>query len=187
MMILCACERSQALTSEFIRAGFPAWSCDLADCSGDFPDFHLKGDVFEIVDRYKPDFIFAFPPCTHLTYSNGVHLADKLADGRSASGLKFVKRLFGLPRLVMLENPLGIIPKYLGIPYSQLVSPDDFGSKFKKRTCLWLRGLPPLLPTTCRSGKSWIQSCPSSSPRREILDPFLARAMVSQWGEYLCV
>lgn len=184
MHILCACERSQALASEFLKKGFDAWSCDLADCEGSFPHRHIVGDVFEVVEREKPEYIFAFPPCTHLTYANGARLVDKLSDGRSASALDFIKRMFALPRLVMLENPLGIIPKYLGVPYSQIVSPDDFGSPYKKRTCLWLRGLPLLLPTTCRAGKSWILSC-SSSSRREILDSHLAVAMVSQWSFYL--
>ena len=168
MRVLCACECSQSLTSAFIRRGIDAYSCDIEPTFGFHPDKHFQCDLFDIVHDF--DAVFAFPPCTHLTYANGDKLAKKLADGRSFSALDFVRRLFDLPNLRMLENPLGIIPKYLKIPFSQIVSPDDFGSDRKKRTCLWLRQLPLLLPTSCRSGKSWIQNMSSSSPKRSYLD-----------------
>lgn len=183
MRILCACECSQVLTKTFIKSGFNAFSCDLSDSFGDYPERHYKCDVFKIVDDF--DYVFAFPPCTHLTFANGLHLQEKLQDGRMFQGLEFVKRLFAQQNLKMLENPLGVIPKYLKRPYSQIVSPDDFGSKKKKRTCLWLFGLPLLIPTTCRAGVSWIQSIGSFDFRRSILDEHLAAAMVNQWGEYL--
>lgn len=183
MRILCACECSQVLTKTFIKSGFNAFSCDLSDSFGDYPERHYKCDVFEIINDF--DYVFAFPPCTHLTFANGLHLQEKLQDGRTSQGLEFVKRLFAQPNLKMLENPLGVIPKYLKRPYSQIVSPDDFGSNKKKRTCLWLFGLPLLIPTTCRAGKSWIQSIGSFDFRRSILDEHLAIAMVNQWGEYL--
>lgn len=183
MKVLCACECSQNLTSALLEFGVDAYSCDVSPSFGKFPERHLVSDVFDV--SYLFDAIIAFPPCTHLSYANGAHLAEKLADGRTFKALDFVKRLWSLPNLRAFENPLGVIPKLLGLSYSQIVSPDDFGSEHKKRTCLWLRGLPLLLPTSCRSGKSFIQSLSSFDFRRSVLDPFLAYAMASQWCSYL--
>lgn len=183
MKVLCACECSQNLTSALLEFGVDAYSCDLSPSFGKYPERHLVADVFEVSHCF--DAVIAFPPCTHLTFANGSHLAEKIADGRTAQALDFIKRLWALSHLRAFENPLGVIPKLAGIPFSQIVSLDDFGSKQKKRTCLWLRGLPLLLPTSCRSGKSFIQSLSSYSFKRSILDPYLAYAMASQWSSYL--
>ena len=179
--ILCACERTQVLQQAWRKAGFDAWSCDLDSCYGLDPEHHIQGDCFAVLADF--DYVFAFPPCTHLSYANGAHLAEKISDGRTAAAVKIFYRLYKRHNVVMLENPLGIIGSL--IPYTQIVSPDDFGSSKKKRTCLWLKGLPPLLPTTCRAGKSYIQSLSSGSFRRSELDPFLAAAMVDQWSDYV--
>lgn len=178
MKILCACECSQVLTTAWLKAGFDAFSCDLSDSFGNYPERHYKCDVLSIVDDF--DAVFAFPPCTDLSYANGVHLAEKIADGRTASAISFFGQFLSRDNVRMVENPLGVIRGY-----SQIVSPDMFGSDKKKRTCLWLKRLPLLLPTTCKAGKSFIQSLGSFNFKRSILDPFLARAMVSQWGDYV--
>lgn len=180
MRILCACECSQVLTSAWLKAGFDAYSCDLSDSFGDFPERHIKCDVLKIVDEF--DAVFAFPPCTHLSYANGAHLAEKIADGRTVSAIAFFNEFLKRDNVRMIENPLGVVKGY-----SQIVSPDMFGSSKKKRTCLWLKRLPLLLPTTARSGSSFIQSLSSFSFKRSILDPFFAAAMVIQWSDYLCV
>lgn len=181
MKILCACECSQVLTSSWLQAGFDAWSCDLSPSFGPYPERHYQCDVFSIVLDF--DAVFAFPPCTHLSYANGAHLKEKIADGRTQAALDFFVALWKLPNVRMLENPLGIVSRY--IPWSQVVSPDMFGSEKKKRTCLWLRRLPLLLPTSCRSGKSFIQGLSSFDFRRSVLDVHFARAMVNQWRDFL--
>lgn len=179
MSVLCACERSQNLTMAFRALGVDAWSCDLEKCQGPAPEFHLVGDCMAYLHYF--DHIFAFPPCTHLSYANGAHLKEKIADGRTYFAIYFFMQLYNHPHTKMVENPLGVICEKLS--YSQIVSPDEFGSPYKKRTCLWLKGLPLLLPTTAKAGKSFIQSV--SGFRRSILDPYLAWAMASQWLDYV--
>ena len=181
MEILCACECSQVFTSAWLDAGFSAWSCDLVDSFGSCPKRHFKCDVMEIIDEF--DVVFAFPPCTHLSYANGKHLIQKRKDGRTAGALDFFMKLYNHPKVRMVENPLGVPSEHL--PYSQIVSPNMFGSKKKKRTCLWLKRLPLLLPTSSEPGKSFIQSLSSFSFKRSVLDPFFAAAMVSQWRDFL--
>ena len=178
MKILCACECSQVLTSAWLQAGFNAYSCDISDSFGGYPERHYKCDVLEIVDDF--DVVFAFPPCTDLSYANGAHLREKLVDGRTEKAKSFFIEFLSRENCRMIENPLGVIPGY-----SQIVSPDMFGSPKKKRTCLWLKRLPLLLPTTCQAGKSFIQSLSSFSFKRSVLDPFFASAMVTQWRDYL--
>lgn len=178
MRVLCACECSQVLTSAWLKAGFDAYSCDLSDSFGNYPERHYKCDVLSIVDDF--DAVFAFPPCTHLSYANGAHLREKIRLGLTQDAINFFYEFLNRDNVRMVENPLGVIPGY-----SQIVSPDMFGSDKKKRTCLWLKRLPLLLPTTCRSGKSFIQSLGSYNFKRSILDPFFASAMVSQWRDYL--
>lgn len=183
--ILCACECSQALTSCFLDIGKDCYSCDLSPVlpGALYPERHFQCDVFDIIDDF--DSVFAFPPCTHLSFANGAHLKEKIKDGRIAGALDFFKRLYEKKNVLMLENPLGVIPGMLGLSYSQIVSPEMFGSEKKKRTCLWLKGLPVLLPTSSKPGKSFIQSLSSYDFRRSILDPYLAKAMASQWGDYV--
>lgn len=178
MKILCACERSQVLTSAWLKAGFDAYSCDLSESFGEYPERHYKCDVLELVDDF--DVVFAFPPCTHLSYANGAHLKEKLIDGRTKKAIEFFNEFLQRSNVRMIENPLGVVPGY-----SQIVSPDMFGSPKKKRTCLWLKRLPLLLPTTCRAGKSFIQNLSSYSFKRSTLDIYFANAMVNQWREFL--
>lgn len=178
MRILCACECSQVLTSAWLKAGFDAWSCDISDCFGPYPERHLKCDALSVVDDF--DAVFAFPPCTHLSYANGAHLKEKQKDGRTLFATMFFNAFLYRENVRMVENPLGVIPGY-----SQIVSPDMFGSPHKKRTCLWLKRLPLLLPTTARAGKSFIQSLGSFNFKRSILDPYFAEAMVTQWKDYV--
>lgn len=185
MRVLVACECSGCLTDALLEHGVNAWSCDLSPSFGKHPERHYVCDVFDVLSHESFDRLIAFPPCTHLTCANGKHLREKIADGRTQTGLDFFLKLWSFPGCVCLENPLGVIPKFLGLKYSQIVSPHQFGSTHKKRTCLWLRGLPLLLPTAFEPGKSFIQLLPGGSFKRSILDPFLAQAMASQWSFYL--
>lgn len=181
MSILCACERTQSLTLALLDVGLDAYSCDLDVCLGSCPSRHIVGDCMQFLDDF--DHVLAFPPCTHLTYANGLHLNQKLLDGRTEQAISFFMALYHHPKTRMVENPLGVVSKFL--KYSQIVSPEMFGSDKKKRTCLWLKGLPLLLPTSGRSGNSFIQSLPGGSFYLSALDPYLAKAMAVQWAKYL--
>lgn len=109
MKILVACEESQAVTIEFRKRGHEAYSCDLVDCSGGHPEWHLKQDVRQLLS-YDWDMIVAFPPCTHLASSGAKHFDKKREDGRQREAIEF----FGLFLLnkcpkIAIENPVGII------------------------------------------------------------------------------
>jgi hypothetical protein len=115
------------------------------------------------------DAIIGFPPCTHLSNAGQKYRAEKLADGRLLEGYNFFMSLWEYPaRCKALENPLGIVssqkqldtflPGRVALQPSQIVCWTDFGDTRKKRTCLWLDGLPCLLPTTCRNERALV--CP---------------------------
>ncbi len=176
MKILVACEESQAVTKELRALGHEAYSCDIIDTSGDFPEWHIKQDVlpllngdcvFSTVDgethaiKGTWDMILAFPPCTHLAVSGAAWFEGKRADGRQRWGIEFFSQFLTVNcERVAIENPVGIIsgdyiPKWfpdLAARYSlprkptQIIQPWQFGDNFSKSTCLWLKGLPPLSP-----------------------------------------
>ena len=177
MKVLVACEESQAVTIELRKLGHEAFSCDVLECSGGHPEWHIMQDVipllngfclFETIDGNKHridgkwDMIIAFPPCTHLCVSGAKHFEKKREDGRQREGVEFFcKFLEADCEKISIENPIGIIsgdyvPKWfpdlaekykLPIKPTQIIQPYQFGHKTKKTTCLWLKGLPPLTHT----------------------------------------
>lgn len=177
MKILVACEESQAVCKELRRLGHEAYSCDIQDCSGGFPEWHTKTDVtdllngnceFETCDGKKHvidgrwDMIIAFPPCTHLACSGARHFEKKRADGRQRRAIEFFCRVLTADcEKISVENPVNIISgnyvrkwfpdlsnKYnLPIKPTQEIQPYMFGDAYEKKTCLWLKGLHPLHST----------------------------------------
>lgn len=148
--ILIACEESQAVCIEFRKLGANAFSCDIEPCTGGVPGWHLLGDVLNYMDSpatLKWDAIIAFPPCTHLAVS-GAHLfAQKRADGRQQAAIKFfMKFAQSNCKHVCIENPVGIMSTHWRKP-DQIIEPYMFGHPVTKKTCLWLKGLPKLVPT----------------------------------------
>ena len=203
MRVLVACEESQAVTIELRRLGHMAYSCDLEDCSGGFPEWHLKQDVLSILN-HGWDEIIAFPPCTNLAASGAPSWKQKQADGRQQAAIDFVYAIrdCDCPRIA-IENPTGILNTCWRKP-DQIINPFQFGHPFKKRTCLWLKGLPLLKPTdivepkfhytsnSTRGGmrkdgtrkksdlpifKAW-----DSAKERSKTFPGIAKAMVEQWA-----
>ena len=180
-MILCACEESQAVTIELRKLGHEAFSCDIIECSGGHPEWHIKGDVLPLLYgdcefvsmdgqhhsiEGKWDMIIAFPPCTYLTNAGARHLwkGGVLNQERYEKGLegkKFFMEFFNAdcPRIA-IENPTP--SKIYELPkHSQVIQPYQFGHPFTKRTQLWLKGLPPLKPTDLvEPERTW---CPSGS------------------------
>ena len=146
MKILVACEESQAVTIELRRLGHDAYSCDIEPCSGGHPELHLQQDVIPLLDE-PWDMIIAFPPCTDLCVSGARWFAEKRADGRQEASIAFFMRFAncGCPR-VAIENPVGIMSSRFRKP-DQIIQPWQFGHGESKATCLWLKGLPLLMPT----------------------------------------
>ena len=148
MRILVACEESQTVTKAFRATGHNAFSCDLMPASGGHPEWHLRGDVRDILAGGLPwDMLIGFPPCDHLAVSGARWFPEKIADGRQQQGIDLFLALAhaDVPR-VAIENPVGIMSTVWRKP-DQIVQPWQFGDEATKTTCLWVRGLPPLLPT----------------------------------------
>ena len=202
MRALVACEESQAVTSWLRRGGVEAYSCDLLPTSGNHPEWHIQADALEIA-KMEWDMVLAFPPCTHLAVSGAAWFAEKQRDGRQQSAIGFFLAFTALDHVprVAIENPVGIMSKLYRKP-DQIINPWQFGDPYEKRTCLWLKGLSPLVPTDIvepnpriyyASGKSdpdWYTATRGlkgheRSVARSKTFPGIARAMGKQWGKEL--
>lgn len=146
MRVLVACEESQAVTKELRRLGHEAYSCDLQECSGGHPEWHLQVDAIELL-KMRWDMVIAFPPCTDLAVSGARHFAKKRADGRQHRSIEFFMKFANAncPRIA-IENPIGIMSSKFRKP-DQIIQPYMFGDHARKSTCIWLKGLPKLKPT----------------------------------------
>ena len=150
MKVLLACEESQSVCAEFRKLGHEAWSADILECSGPFPEYHIKGDVLDIINNGQAvspgnwDLMIAFPPCTHLASSGARHFEKKKKDGRQDEGIKFFMKMIkaNIPKIAV-ENPIGIMSTEWGKP-NQIIQPYYFGDPYSKSTCLWLKNLPEL-------------------------------------------
>ena len=183
MRVLIACEYSGTVRDAFIAQGHDAMSCDLLPTDRGGP--HYQGDVFDIIDEGW-DLMIAHPPCTHLAVSGARHFAAKQADGRQADALFFVHRLLDAPiSRICLENPVSIISSRIRKP-DQIIQPWQFGHGETKTTCLWLKGLPKLIPTDIVQGRAdRIHKMPPSPDRwklRSTTYQGIADSMAKQWG-----
>ena len=145
MKILIACEFSGRIRDAYRKLGYEAWSCDIDKPNpSPFNEFHIQSDVLEILELGW-DLMIAHPPCTYLTIAgNRWYTKD---DPRKIDALSFVMKLAkaSISRIA-IENPPGSITKHWKSP-SQVIHPYQFGHNEKKRTCLWLKNLPKLVPT----------------------------------------
>jgi|SRR6185503_3674370 len=177
MRILVACEMSGRVREAFTARGHYAVSCDLLPSL--VPGRHVQGDCLSLINE-SWDMLLAFPPCTYLTRA-AVHLRHKneLAADRA---VQFVKHLWQSPiALVCIENPVGMLNKRWQYP-SQVVNPTMFGDISSKKTCLWYRGLPPLMATAVTIPTASHVLAHRSPKIRSMLSPYLASAMAEQWG-----
>lgn len=238
MQVLIACEESQRVCMAFRERGHEAYSCDVLDPSGGHPEWHIKEDVipllngncdFKTVDgtthtvHGKWDMIIAFPPCTHLAVSGARHFAKKRADGRQKEGIEFFCQFLTADcNRIAIENPVNIISGWYILEHfpelakkydlpklpSCRIQPYQFGDHAKKTTCLWLKGLPNLLPNKIvdpgefytdpkglrfsigasadmvrdENGKILAWNDPRTGRVRSKTFPGIARAMAEQWG-----
>lgn len=196
MKVLIACEYSGVVREAFRAKGHDAWSCDILDT--DLPGNHIKKNVLDIVDD-NWDLMIAHPPCTYLTNAGVCHLHKNPARWEQLdNGARFFKALLDAPiPKKCIENP--IMHKYAkerigNIKQSQVIQPWMFGHMEQKATCLWLIGLPLLVPTN--DVKSEMMALPDNLRQRlHYLPPGpdrwkersktfqgIADAMAEQWG-----
>lgn len=213
MDILIACEESQIVLREFFKLGHNVYSCDLCNFSGDLPGRHILSDVTFLLNGFcsfttldgvthslnkRWDMIIAFPPCTYFSrvnffnyYRNGVFNAQRFEQAKPYVDL-FLKIYNADCQRICIENPLpmslfdNILPRY-----TMRLQPYEYGEPFSKLTCLWLKGLPVLLPSTYPvEHRPFVpiddNPCTLGHRKRSILRsktfPNVARAMALQWG-----
>lgn len=184
MRVLVACEFSGVVRDAFRALGHDAMSCDLLPSESAGP--HYCGDVLDVLRACDWDLMIAHPPCTHLAVSGARHFAAKRASGVQDEALDFVRALLGanIPRIAC-ENPVSIISSRIRKP-DQIIQPWQFGHGETKATCLWLKNLPPLVPTDIVSGRvQRVHRMPPGPDRwKERSRTFrgIAAAMAHQWG-----
>ena len=146
MRVLVACEESQAVCIAFRERGHEAYSCDLIDCSGGRPEWHLRMDVFEAIAFGGWDLMIAFPPCTYIANAGQRHkVKDPTRENKTKLAIDFARRLYdsNIPK-VSIENPVGVMSTRWRKP-DQAIQPFYFGDPVRKYTCLWLKNLPKLV------------------------------------------
>lgn len=210
MKVLVACEESQRVCTAFREKGHEAYSCDIIECSGGHPEWHILGDALEALkggviatmdgishEVEKWDMLIAHPPCTYLSNAGARHLYPKgqLNEERLKKGIvakDFFMRfwLSNIPKIAV-ENP---VPSrvYCMPEYSQIIQPRQFGHPFFKKTCLWLKNLPKLKATCeipieqCESTRiagNWFnRGGENRQANRAKTFPGIAKAMAEQWG-----
>ena len=201
MKILLACEESQTVTKAMRDLGHEAYSCDIMECSGGHPEWHLQQDVTELLSQ-KWDMIIAFPPCTYLTVTGnrwfniekyGEKAIQRHKDREEAIKFFMMFANADCPKIA-IENPVGIMNTHFRKP-DQIVQPYNFGDPYEKRTCFWLKGLPKLEYTNevepppravfhdGRTMATWYSNAPKAERAKLRSKTFqgIADAMAQQW------
>lgn len=196
MRVLVACEYSGTVRDAFAAKGHEAWSCDIlpSESSGN----HYQCDVRDVLGKGW-DLMIAHPPCTYLSVS-GMHWTRRgLRDpALTEEALEFVKTLMAAPiHRIAVENPISVISSRIRKP-DQIVNPFQFGHDASKKTCLWLKNLPPLRPTAyveprmvngkprwgnqTDSGQNKLGPSDDRWKERSKTYQGIAEAMARQWG-----
>jgi site-specific DNA-cytosine methylase len=208
--VLVACEYSATVRDAFRARGFDAWSCDLLPSEGD-PQWHLQRDVSSVVhwtrggpwrnERSDWDLLIAHPPCTYLSRAGARWWKQPGRDAHANAAANFVFQLRDAPiQHIAIENPIGQLNQRWRYP-DQTIQPWEFGHPFTKATCLWLKNLPPLMPTEImaertpylpsntgegrRAGERFHAGTAQSTRDRNRTFAGIAAAMASQWGDFL--
>lgn len=197
MRVLVACEYSGRVREAFRARGHHAVSCDLLPAEDDSP-YHHQGDALELAYGHPLgwDLMIAHPPCTYLAVS-GMHWTTRgLRDPKlTEDALEFVRKLMDAPiPKIAIENPVSVISSRIRKP-DQIVHPWWFGEDASKKTCLWLKGLPPLVATNPLPGGDKVRRANQTASGQNKLGPSpdrwkersrtyqgIATAMASQWG-----
>lgn len=212
MKILVACEESQRVCIAFRNKGHEAYSCDIQECSGGHPEWHIQKDALQVITEPGWDLIIAHPPCTYLTNA-GIKYFDESVYGEKArlrkelrqDAVEFFMQFINAdcPR-ICVENPIGYMSSHYRPP-DQIIHPWMFGDNVMKSTCLWLKGLPNLVPEitvkpeiptveyynenagrTYRMSQWYVDTWKVDKKERAKVRsktfPGIARAMAEQWG-----
>lgn len=203
--VLVACEESQEVTKAFRELRYNAYSNDIIDCSGGHPEWHIKADVFNVINDGW-DLIIAHPPCTYIANSgvSWLYNKDKTENEDRWNEMRRAAHFFrsilnNNCRFLAVENP--IPHKYaieiIGRKYDQIVQPYQFGHPESKATCLWIKGLPVLketnnvkqeylsLPKNKAQRLHFLPPSPERQKLRSKTFPGIAKAMAEQWGQYV--
>jgi hypothetical protein len=199
LSILVGCEESQVVCMELRKLGHEAYSCDLEECSGGHPEWHLEMDIFDAIKLKNWDAGIFFPPCTYLTISankwykdqpprkSGVLVGEERRKAR-VEAIDFFMRLYncGIPK-IGIENPIGVMSSVFRKP-DQVIQPWMFGHGETKATCLWLKNLPKLQPTNIVEGREQrLHKLPKTPERAKLRSKTylgIAKAMATQWFSY---
>ena len=211
MKILIACEESQRVAIELRKLGHESYSCDLFECSGGHPEWHIIGDCTSLLNgncsfntsdglehyiNSNWDMIIGHPPCTYLSNAGARHLYPKgvLNQERYKLGIEAKKLFMAIYNAdcerIAIENP--IPSKIYNLPqYTQVIQPYEYGHPFKKKTCLWLKNLPKLKPTnilpeeerqsTKVAGNWFNKGGKDRQKNRSKTFEGIAKAMAEQW------
>jgi len=184
MRVLVGCEFSGRVRDAFAKRGHDAWSCDLIP--SETPGQHIIGDLLTVLDDGWDLAVF-HPPCTHLAVSGARWFKDKVQEQKDA--LAFVAALLAAPiPRIALENPVSVISSKIRKP-DQVIQPWMFGHGETKATCLWLKGLPKLVPTNIVPGREAVvhrmPPGPDRAKNRSRTYQGIADAMAAQWGNFL--
>ena len=206
MKVLVACEESQAVAKEFRKIGIEAYSCDIQECSGGYPEWHIKGDAIAEAYSGKYDMMIAHPPCTFMSKAGARWMfptAGNLSEERfekSQEAKDFFMKMLNAPiKYIAVENPTPL--KVVGLPmHTQAVQPYEYGHPYSKRTLLWLKNLNPLNPTEIienytpylpsntggkKRGQSYSRGISKNAKESSKTFQGVAEAMAKQWGAVL--
>lgn len=202
MRVLVACEESQRVCKAFREKGHEAYSCDIQECSGGHPEWHIQGDVVPLL-KEKWDLIIAHPPCTYMSKAGARFMyltAGNVNQERLEKALQakefFMRFMNANCEKICIENPTPL--KIVGLPKeSQVIQPYQFGHPYSKRTLLWLKGLPELKPTNILTeykpylpsntggfarGKGGSRGVAHNAKDASKTFSGIAQAMAEQWG-----
>jgi len=192
MNVLVGCEESQEVTKAFRKIKHQAYSCDIQECSGGFPEYHLQYDVFKAIGLKEWDLIILHPPCTKIAVSgNRWYGKGMVRHNERLKAVEWTQDLWNYAtsvcNRVALENPVGVLNKYGDFPKPHYIQPWQFGHGETKKTGFWLHGLNPLHETNVVEGREQrIWKMPPSKDRGRLRSktlPGIAEAMANQWGK----
>lgn len=211
--VLIACEESQAVCKAFRELGHEAYSCDIQECSGGYPEWHIQANCLPLLNGNCEfitmdgktrniyghwDLIIAHPPCTKTSNADARHLyknhqlnLQRFYEGLCGKAL--IQAIWYADCLrVVIESPLP--SKIFNFPEpTQIIQPYEYGHPMSKKTCLWIRGLPLLIPTkivtpfeNCHEPYSWFSTGGKDRQKnRSKTFTGIALAMAKQWSDYI--
>ncbi len=186
--VLVACEYSGRVRQAFRARGHDAWSCDLYEPAEDGSPWHRAGDAARISREGGWDLMIAHPPCTHLAVSGSRWFPEKIESGEQQAAIDFFLALARAPiPRIAIENPVCVMSSVWREP-DQIIQPWQFGHGETKATCLWLKGLPHLVPTKVVAGREprvhRMPPGPNRWKERSRTYEGVAEAMADQWSNY---